>query len=364
MSKLDDLVGEFEALKKNTFDYNRDFEEFVRQISELSFIGEIDHNKFYMSLLEQVFVPEGKNAVKLVSLTDDQREQFYTKRQILDFASFKIANSLHVFINLDKGYVQVYLQKGILDKFGSPKDDYGVLYSKFLNPKSHTESFDDAESLMKAEFIVSNLDDSNSAKKVFTDLMKVVQLSKTNAIDVNDFDLKIYQNVSKYWGNLNHSDRLIDDEYQETSQPEMIGIPHDHKKIYIPGNKEVMTILEGPSYDEINYRQNGCTLTFTSTYDAENLFYSVIDYINKHPVAHEVHLAADPQKITYVEKHYLSNMWPLAKSAEEATKLEDELTKYEVSLTRFHDSFAIKMEVWENGIVYVVTNVWDRRSLN
>lgn len=363
MSRLDELLDKFDELDKKTFNYNRDYSEFVRQLSELSFLGEIDSEKYYLTLLEQVFVLRD-HTTELVTLTDEQRECFYTKGYIDGINKFKIANSLHIFINSDKEYVQVFLQKGILDKLASPKDDYGKLYERFLNTASHTQSFDDAESLSRSEFIISNLDDSDAGKETFKKLLKVLRLSKTNTIDVSNFDLKVYQNVSKYWGNLKHKDRLIDDEYQETAQPEIITIPQEHKFYPVRNDKNITKIVFGPGYDEINYEANGYTKQCESLTEAKSLFYSTIDFVNRSKIQPTVHPTADPQVISSVEKHYLSNKWPIAKTDAEADELTKKLTKYEFAVTKFHDTVILKMEVWEYGIVYIATNVWDARSTN
>lgn len=362
MTKLDNLLEQFDELDKKTFNYNRDYKEVIRQLSELSFVGEIDHNNFYLTLLEQIFVTD-KEGMHLITLNDDQREQFYTKGYISSYETFKIANSLHIFINSEKNYVQVFLQKGFLQKFSSPKDDYGLLYEKSLKNGNKSASFDDSQSIEKAEFVVSNLDSDDPGKEVYEKLIKVLRLSKTNAIDTSNFDLKVNQNMSKYWGNLNHNKDLIEDEYQETERPEIIKIPHSHKKFVVSADQEIMSILEHAGFDEIDY-DNGLTRTYDTLRDAEAVFYSVIDYINTAALAPVVHPTASPQKIVSVEKHYLSNKWPTAADDAEYEKQKKELTKYTFSMTKFHDTNIVKLEVWEMGSVYIITNVWDRRSIN
>ena len=120
----------------------------------------------------------------------------------------------------------------------------------------------------------------------------------------------------------------------------------------------------GTGFDEIDYDNNGLTKNFNTLFEAESYFYSIIDFINKGNIKPEVHPLNSPQHIDFVEKHYLSDKWPMARDEAESARLEEELTKYVVSVTRFHDEIALKLEVWEMGIVYIVTNVWDRRSIN
>ena len=108
MSKLDDLLEKFDELDTKSFNYNRDYAEVMRQIDELSFIGEIDHKNYYLSMLEQIFVQrENSDIWDLITLNDDQREEFYTKGYISDFPNgFKIADSLHIYISSVEKYVQ------------------------------------------------------------------------------------------------------------------------------------------------------------------------------------------------------------------------------------------------------------------
>jgi hypothetical protein len=78
----------------------------------------------------------------------------------------------------------------------------------------------------------------------------------------------------------------------------------------------------------------------------------------------KVHHEYDKQHIDFLEKHYFSNMWPVAESEEEADELSKKLTKYEVAVTRFQDEIIFKLEVWEYGIVYVITNAHDNRTID
>jgi hypothetical protein len=124
------------------------------------------------------------------------------------------------------------------------------------------------------------------------------------------------------------------------------------------------TYLKNPGFDEINYEENGIKKEFTSLKEADNYFYSLVDYINLLKIKPTIHPTADVQKIASLEKHYLSGKWPIAKTAEESESLAKELTRYNVYVTKFHDTVVVKEEIWEMGIVYIITNIWDKRSIN
>ena len=363
MSKLDTLLEQFDDLDRQTFNYNRDYAEVMRQIDELSFIGEIDKNDYYLSLLEQIFVkdPEDGNW-DLITLTDEQREEFYLNGSISAYPDgFRIASSLHIYLNSKEKYVQIFASKGIIEEFGDPKDDYGKVYTEYNKNQAQRQA-------ERAEFRIPELKDDDQGKIVLTKLLKVFERSKSNTINVHDFDLKIKQDMSECWGNLQHNKRLIDKEYQETNRPEIITMKqiedYKYKKYEVLADYDLKHTLLGPGFDEIDYDNNGLTKNFNTLFEAESYFYSIIDFINKGNIKPEVHPLNSPQHIDFVEKHYLSDKWPMARDEAESARLEEELTKYVVSVTRFHDEIALKLEVWEMGIVYIVTNIWDRRSIN
>lgn len=361
MSKLDNLLEKFDELDTKSFNYNRDYAEVMRQIDELSFIGEIDHKNYYLSMLEQVFVQrENSDVWDLITLNDDQREEFYTKGYISDFPNgFKIADSLHIYISSVEKYVQIFNSRNIITQFGSPRDDYGKVYIEFNKDSEKRHLFE------KAEFKINNLPDDDPGKNVLNKLLKVFERSKTNTIDLSSFDLKVYQNISQYWGNLNNKERIINDEYQESDRPEYIEVKNPKRTYNINRDMELRQMLSRPGFDDIDYLNNGITRNFNNTFEAENCLYSIIKYVNDGNITKfEKEISIMPQRIETLEKHYLSGKWPTASTEEEANEIKKELTKFQVCVTKFHDDVIIKMEVWDMGIVYVLTNVWDQRTVD
>ena len=357
MSKLDTLLEKFDEIKASSFNYNRDYNEVMRQIDELSFVAEIDKHDYYISMLEQIFVQAEDETWKLVTLTDEQREEFYLKGTISDYPDgFRIACSLHMYINEKEQYVQIFVSRNIIEEFTDPREDYGKVYTEYNKEQAHRPN-------ERAEFRINELQEDDVGRKTLQKLIKVLELSKTNTVDVHSFDLKVKQDVSEHWGNLHHKEKLIDDEYQETNRPEYIQLPHTHKRYNIDLDIELRDTMLGPAFDTVSY-DNGITRKFENLTKAESVFYSIADYINAGKIKPKVHPTKEPQHLEYLEKHYLSGKWPIAKDEAEAQQLRDELTKYEVSVTRFHDDVVFKLEVWEMGIVYIITNVWDRRSVN
>lgn len=360
MSKLDNLLEAFDELDRESFNYNRDYAEVIRQLDELSFIAEIDHDNYYLSLLEQIFIKNKTTGVwDLVTLNDEQREEFYLKNRISTYPEgFRIACSLHIYISAKEKYVQIFNSRNIIKEFGDPKDDYGKVYIEFNKDAEKRRLYE------RAEFKIPNLPDEDIGKKVYEKLLKVFELSKTNTIDIHKFDFKVRQDMSEHWGNVNAKDKLIDDEYQESARPELIKLPQKHTRVNVDIDIELKQLLVGIGFDEIDYENNGVLRTFGGYKEAADLFYSIVDFINAGKITPRIHPLNQPQQIKFLEKHYLSGKWPTATTEEEADKLKKELTRYEVYVTKFHDEVILKLEVWEMGIVYVITNVWDRRSIN
>ena len=364
-SKLDDILTRFDEIEALNFNYNRDYAQVLDQLENLSFIGEIDHKNYYLSILEQIFVQrEDSDVWDLITLNDNQREEFYTQGSISDFPNgFRIADSLHIYINSVEKYVQIFNSRNIITKFGSPREDYGKVYTEFSKDSQKRYLFE------KAEFKIDNLsdDDEKNAriKATFRKILKAFEISRTNAINVNEFDLKIYQNMSQYWGNLNNKERIINDEYQESDRPELIEVINPKRAYNINRDMELKNMLSRPGFDDIDYLNNGVTRKFNSVFEAENCLYSIIKYVNDGNITKfEKEISIMPQRIETLEKHYLSGKWPIASTEEEANALKKELTKFEVCATKFHDDVIVKMEVWDMGIVYVLTNTWDRRTVD
>ena len=356
MSKLDDIITEIDNYKESFFNYNRDLPKVLEQIENLDFLGEIDHDSFYMLQVEQVWVKDENNNKTIHSLTTEEIDELYYNGVIPEYGEVELANAIHWFINLKEKYIKAIISTSYDGEFklriDSPKDIYGEIFENASKPNSPYE---------KTEFLLDKLEETSPVRITFEKLIKVVKQSNTATISA-DFDERIKQNMSFYWGNIKHKEKLINDEYQETDIPEIIKIPHPHNFVDMRLDRKFFNLTNGAGYDEINYKECGYTKTFLNSKEASDYFYSAIDYVNNGHFFNKE--TGEDQRITQVEKHYLSNKWPLATTPEESEQLKRELTKFEVATTKFHDEIVIKLEVWEMGIVYVITNIWDARSIN
>lgn len=391
--KIDDILAKIKELKDNTFDWNRDLDAVIERLNDLYFNAEIDHGNYYITTLEQIWkldVPKEQimSGENLHTLTNEEREWFYKYGKFREAGPFKIANSTHWFINAREQYVRVLINRGTLKELKGPKEDYGTLYT-YYNSSEGTKTPSEW-----VEFKLNKLDDKYAPlRETIQKLMDIFEYSKKHHTKLHDLDHIVKYDNSLYWGNENAAahKNLIDDVYQETAAPEYVRIQKPHKKVDITYEWDLINLLKNPGFDEIKWATsddvdgltfdekhepiefktsktgrkifvdtNSVTLAFESKRDADNFMFSAIEYINNENsgIDQKVHLSKDLTRIDKLEKHYLSNKWPMSNSPEESAELEKKLTHYFVSFTKFHDTPVIKEEIWEMGIVFEITNFY------
>lgn len=354
MSKLDDIVTIIDNYNESFFNYNRDINSVLEQLENLEFLGELDHNNFYMLQIEQVWVYTVDGKRVLHTLSSEEREELYNTSKLEMFPKFEIANALHWYVSLKENYVQVILSTNYEDEFEikieSPKDAYGRIYEQTMKPNSTFE---------KTDFVVTSLEENN-VKDTFGKIIKIAKQS-TSSFMPPDFAEVVQKNMSFYWGNKKHNERLVDDIHQETDMPEIIVLPQEFTKIDLRLDKKFFNLVHGLSYDDIDFENCGYIKHFVNIKDASNYFYSAIDYVNNNHFY--IKESQTEQNITQVEKHYFSNKWPIATTQEESERYNKELTKFTVSVTKVKDEIILKLDVWEHGLVYIITNHWDRKIL-
>jgi hypothetical protein len=392
MAKIDEVLNKIQELKDNTLDWNRDLNAIVDRINNLYFNAEIDHGNYYLTTLEQIWyldVPKEQimSGENLHSLTDEEREWFYKYGKFKEPRKFKIANSTHWFINVREQYVRVLINRGSLKEFKGPKEDYGQLYTQY-------NSEDNKKPTEWVEFKLNKLDDQYSdLRETLQKIMTIFEYCRLNHVCLPGLENIVKLDISLGWGNESAANfrHVIDDEYQETARPEIIKVRKPFKKVDISKETDLISLLKGPGFDEVKWPTsddvgqytfdeshepinfetsktgrrisidtNSVTFAFENKLDADNFLFSAIDYINNDNsgIKPSIHLD-QPIKITQLEKHYISNKWPMANNAEESAEYERTLTHYFVSVTKFHDTPVFKEEIWEMGIVFELTNKYD-----
>ncbi|MBR6611975.1 MAG: hypothetical protein IKK93_06985 [Campylobacter sp.] len=386
MAKIDDILNKIQELKNNTFNWNRDLNDVVQRLNDLNFNAEIDHGNYYVTTLEQIWlldVPKeqiqaGEN---LHTLTPEEREWYYKYNNFRDIERFTIAVSTHWFINAREQYVRVLINRDKLKNLTNPKEDYGNLYTIYnSNENKNPQEW--------VEFKLTKLEDQYAElRETLEKLMTIFEYSKKHRTRLHDLDHLVRYDVAQYFGNKDG--HMIDDEYKETAAPELIKVQAPHRKVDVSKEYDFVNLIKNPGFDEIKWPTsddvgiytfderhepiefststtgrkisrdtNSITFSFTNKRDADNFLFSAIEYINNNNSGVKPNIHDKPIKINMLEKHYLSNKWPMANSQEESVELERTLTHYFVSITKFHDTPIFKEEIWENGIVFEVTNMY------
>lgn len=343
-TKLDQLLSNLKTQKQEIYTFKTHESDLLNAIENLAFLGELDKKNFYFMQIPQIWKTDENNKKVLHTLTDDELDEFYFYKGVNSLGEISIASCFLWFINLEKSYIRLFCVSDVADKdfldFNNPKDSYGKAYEYFSQGNKLIQSY---------EFLIKDLEENDPIRITISKLITVVNCSSILNIS-EEFDSRNKQNVALYWGNLHHYDRLIDDIHQETAEIEYIQAVKPDLKENLDFNKNLLDVINGPSYEELDYDDFSYKATFDNAYQAENHFYSIIEFLNETKCPFD--------KIEKLEKHYLSGLWPMCTTEEESEELNESLQKFEVGVTKFQDKYAVKLEVWEMGIVYIITNIW------
>jgi hypothetical protein len=359
LNKIDELKNKIDAERYSVFDFDRpDWQQRILvNFNELCFLGQLEKDNLYVTMLHQVLQDncpqegEGEGVVRNLSL--EEMNEFYLTG---DISSLQDAENSRTwkpftwtfwFINMEKKYVKVFtsFQGG---RCKSPKENYGDAY-EMLETKVVARPTDNK---VMHEW---QIDFNPMFKEVLEKLIDIVQYSKTHEIVFADFDKKVHQDMRKYWGMINNKG-FVDDEYVETMPAEVIKIPFKHEKVLIRQDTTLTNNLKGEGYLEINFPKNGIIRSFKTLRELNNYYFSLVEFINDNNETLNV-----KQKINSVEKHYLSNKWPIANNDEEAEENKKKYTLYKISAQKFGKGIVVQADVQEYGICYTLTNFWDHK---
>lgn len=348
MTKLEILKRQIDEKLDKSFTLDKCVDRYMDQISELCFMGEIDHEIFYMQQLEQVLLlPD----YTIYNPTIGQLNEFYLTGNIKDIV-FRPLWSIHWFVNMEKKYVKCFAGHE-MDLTKSPKDNYGKIYNK-LTPK---DAGANPNHMFVKEFEIKD----SEHEQIWNDLIAAVKWSCTNNIEFGDFDKKVQQNLSQHWGRY-QKDGFVDDEYLQTLRAEVIKLPVKHSKVNINKDLKVKRLINGMSFKVKDWNDENNTITrdFETFKECSDYFYSLIEYVDKTAPERK---DSTKQKTKVLVKRYFSNKWPSieptgdAEADELAAKEQSKkLTKFKVYITKYNETVYFKMEVWERGIVFEICN--------
>jgi hypothetical protein len=347
MALIDQVYNKILENKRSIFDFNKlHWHNFaIDRIKSLCFLGQIDKNILYIAQLHQVIAEPDLPADNIRTLTIDEANEFYLTGEICSLPGYRPYAWAFWSINLETKYITVF-SSYYNDMRKTPKDNYAIAYEQ------------SAKNNKVCEFYAYK----HQRRAVFKRLIEIVEYSKTNMINYCDFDKKVYQDMRKYFGMINNKN-FINDEYLETNRPELIQVS---KQQFIPykiyNDMDLRSKLQGNGYLEIKFDTNGIIRIFNNLAEMNNYLYSLIKYVNENNKEFDI-----KQKITSLEKHYLSNKWPIpiaGATEEEIEENRKNYTLYKVSAQKFGNKVIVQADVQEYGIVYILTNYWENKYID
>jgi hypothetical protein len=233
MALLYDLHDIVTAERDSTFDYDRWQDKVMTNFKELCFLGQIDKDSLYVSMLHQIIDPESGGAGKIHDLTFDEMNEFYLTGAVR-YPGYHPYAWTFWFINLEKEYVKVFTSfHG--DKRKSPKDNYGIAYEH----DQTKQWIQGTNKVTMHEFLIKD----SPYKEIFDKLLDIIRYSKNHEIDFADFDKKIYQDMRQYFGMIDGV--KVDDVYKETMRPELIRTPVKHDPVHIRTEIQLLELIKG-----------------------------------------------------------------------------------------------------------------------
>jgi hypothetical protein len=388
MALLNDLYKKINDERNAVFNYEKWKDRIKERFSELCFVGQIDKDAFYVTQLHQMYKDEEGGQGEIHDVTIDEANEFYMSGDIKALKDYRPFAWTFWFFNLEKNYVKVIVSYHA-DRFKSPKDNYGIAYEQ-----CETQQFaQGTDKINTEEFKIEGC----YYQEEFEKLIDIIKYSKNHEVSFGDFDKKVHQDMSKYWGMIKNKG-FVDDVFVETSRPEVIKVKNvKHDNVVIRNDKEFLNKISGGNFLELDFKHNGIERQFKTVKDLNDYFYSLIKYVNANNDFFKV-----TQNITSLEKHYYSNKWGsptaivdvdkkvnamIAKIesdhnlqkrgpiTEEENKIIAEMraeavrvaelevqqnkslqTLYLVSVQKFLDKIVVQADVQEYGIAYTISN--------
>jgi hypothetical protein len=330
MTFLDTIVNDIHAIEKAIFHLDSNtLETTMQRIENIGFVGQIDHNNLYMSILHQI--RNDRNG-EIHSVTEEEACEFYDTGLIKEWHGFKPFAWTFWFFNMDKNYIRALVSYHA-DANKRPKENYGIMYND-LKPQVVTK-------IPRKVIYETTIEESGYAD-TWTKLKEVIFHGKNNLIKTGSFCKRVTYDTAVYFGDREKDESvLLDDEYKETSRAELIKIPVKHKPQDIRYDVKALNIMRGAAFKQIDFENDGYIKEFDNIPELNSYFYSLIEYINS---CEEKNL--NNQCIPLVEKHYYSNKLP----AGDTSKF------YKVKMTNFLGKMVVEAEVAELGIYYKITN--------
>ena len=338
---VDDIVEKIQKDKDRFFTLEKDFDKIIELIGNISFCGEIDHNNFYFEMLHQI---RNKCKDDIIDLTQENADEFYMTGNLLGVSEYEPFAWSFWYLNLEKKYVRVYVSYEGMN-YNTPKINYGKVYEAH---NSNLMSYHPSNKIFKEIKIADS-----PHKDIWEKLIQLIEYSKTHEITMGDYERKVLRDMSKFWGTCKECE-LRDEKFQETAPPEHVTIPKKYDKKDLFSNRKILDLINGTSFLEVNFVNNGLILNYTSAKEALAWTYSIAEYITENEKY---------DQCVHLEKHYFSNAWTNNITEEEMKEKRIENTKFEVRICKFLNQIVIETHIAEFGICYIISNFWGEKFI-
>jgi len=338
-NNVNDLANTVRANQAAIFDIRRRWGDVMSFFGNISFLGEVVKEHLFVTMLHQL---QTTDSGTIVDLTKEQADEWAQTGDISGFNEHFPFSWTFWQINLETGEIIGYLSfNGRTDI--SP-------FQNFQRAQEQVQIRRNQE--MSIRFNVGDL--KHYERQMFKDLFIIVEHSRTNNVLEFSFSRKVFVNFMTYWGIINNKNFLLD-EFKDTQPPVVVKLDQNYTMCSIDNDPLVMEILTGTPFSFIDYaRPTGVTKRFNTYKELHNYIYSLSNFIH-----HRLGEFGLQKGFNELHKRYNGNVWPISETEDEKHENRDNLTRYEVSITKYNTELAVRVIVKEYGVVYLMTNFPD-----
>jgi len=288
MTNLERLTKLVQERKEKIFSLANYWEDTLNRFQDINFLGEIDKNILYVTMLHQVVNCEDGS---LRDLTFDESDEFYYsgENRLLNNNYMPFAWTFWR-INLDMKFITVFTSFNNSYKI-SPKENFGMHYENRMTYEKQQLMYEAKINKLVPE-----------QREIFEKLIELVQFSKNHIVEEHGYNRKVFHNISNYYG-LMKKGPMVDGQWLESQAPEIIKIPQRHTPLNIRAFGGATRILRGLNFNQIDFEHDAHIQKFTNIKDLHDFFYSLITHINRNSLLFTV------ERINEVKKIWNSYQW-------------------------------------------------------
>ena len=237
---IEELFEHVKERYEELFSLRKDWERVMNRFKYICFLGQVDKNILYLSMLHQVI---NSRTGRIKNLTLAEADEFHLTGDITGLSNFRPFAWTFWKIDMITGYISVFTSFRASARV-SPKDNYAGAFDQIKLYQRQNLTF---------ESMVHKLRPVD--QRIFKKLIDIVEFSKTNLVKFADFDRKVFYDMSKYFGIINNKN-FVADPWFETMRPELIRLPLKHNLVLIRKDVEMTNMLRGNNFSTIDYKNN------------------------------------------------------------------------------------------------------------